>query len=101
MPKLKSYVRNKCHPEGSIVEGYVAEECLTFWSHYLSKRETKLNQPSRNDDNKEGNDESLSIFSKNRCGMGKEEIIVLDPLVLSQAHRYVLFNCEDVTPFIK
>ncbi|KAH9697062.1 hypothetical protein KPL71_023450 [Citrus sinensis] len=99
--KLKSYVRNKCHPEGSIAEGYLAEECLTFCSRYLSGIETKFNQPLRNADNEEGNFESLSIFSKTGRGMGKEEIIFLDPLILSQAHRYVLFNCEEVTPFIK
>jgi len=69
--KLKSYVRNKCHPEGSLAEGYLAEECLTFCSRYLSGIETKFNQPSRNDDNEEGNNESLSIFSKTGRGMGK------------------------------
>uniref|UniRef100_A0A803MV00 DUF4218 domain-containing protein n=1 Tax=Chenopodium quinoa TaxID=63459 RepID=A0A803MV00_CHEQI len=29
---LKSYVRNRAHPEGSIAEGYLADECLTFCS---------------------------------------------------------------------
>ncbi|WMV19316.1 hypothetical protein MTR67_012701 [Solanum verrucosum] len=28
--KLKRYVRNKARPEGSIVEGYIIDECLTF-----------------------------------------------------------------------
>ncbi|XP_057760053.1 uncharacterized protein LOC130980381 [Arachis stenosperma] len=32
---LKSYVRNKAKSEGSIAEGYVAEEALTFCSRYL------------------------------------------------------------------
>ncbi|GJV86393.1 reverse transcriptase domain-containing protein [Tanacetum coccineum] len=31
MKKLKNYIRNKAKPEGSIVEGYVAEEALTFY----------------------------------------------------------------------
>nr|XP_043627820.1 uncharacterized protein LOC122599381 [Erigeron canadensis] len=30
MKKLKNYVRNKARPEGSIVEGYVADEAATF-----------------------------------------------------------------------
>ncbi|XP_020963989.1 uncharacterized protein LOC110265366 [Arachis ipaensis] len=30
--RLKSYVHNKSRPEGSIAEGYLAEECLTFCS---------------------------------------------------------------------
>ncbi|GJS89133.1 hypothetical protein Tco_0771769 [Tanacetum coccineum] len=33
--KLKGYVRNKAKPEGSIEEGYVVEEALTFSSHYF------------------------------------------------------------------
>ncbi|GKB83970.1 zinc finger, PHD-type containing protein [Tanacetum coccineum] len=35
MKKLKGYVRNKAKPKGSIAEGYVAEEALTFSSHYF------------------------------------------------------------------
>ena len=35
MKKLKNYVRNKAKPEGSIAEGYVAEEALTFCSWYF------------------------------------------------------------------
>ncbi|KAK1373571.1 hypothetical protein POM88_029764 [Heracleum sosnowskyi] len=34
--KLKSYVRNNSKPEGSIAEGYLAEECLTFCSRFLN-----------------------------------------------------------------
>ncbi|GJX69780.1 hypothetical protein Tco_0305507 [Tanacetum coccineum] len=43
MKKLKNYVRNKSKPEGSIAEGYVAEEALTFFSHYLKGVETRFN----------------------------------------------------------
>jgi hypothetical protein len=32
---LKGYARNKAHPEGSIAEGYILEECMTFCSHFL------------------------------------------------------------------
>ena len=34
--KLKSYVKNRCRPEASIAEGYLAEECLIFCSRYLN-----------------------------------------------------------------
>jgi len=34
--KLKSYVRNKAQAEGSIAEGYMAEEALTFCLRYLN-----------------------------------------------------------------
>ena len=45
---LKSYVRNKSHPEGSIVEGYIAEKCTTFCSRYLHDVETKHGCEERN-----------------------------------------------------
>ncbi|GJU11213.1 DIE2/ALG10 family protein [Tanacetum coccineum] len=50
MKKLKNYVRNKAKPEGSIAEGYVAEEALTFSSHYFQDVTTKFNRPDRNVD---------------------------------------------------
>ncbi|XP_060169988.1 uncharacterized protein LOC132600681 [Lycium barbarum] len=34
----KSYVRNMSQPEGSIAEGYLAEEVLTFCSQYMKPR---------------------------------------------------------------
>ena len=33
--KLKSFVRNKAHPEASMAKGYVAEEALGFCTEYL------------------------------------------------------------------
>jgi len=47
---LKSYVQNKAQPEGSIAEGYLAEEVLTFCSHYMEGMETRINIPSCVDD---------------------------------------------------
>ncbi|XP_076909137.1 uncharacterized protein LOC143566278 [Bidens hawaiensis] len=50
MKKLKHYVRNKARPEGSIAEGYVAEEALSFCSMYLRDVQTRFNRPDRNED---------------------------------------------------
>nr|GFA92986.1 hypothetical protein [Tanacetum cinerariifolium] len=50
MKKLKGYVRNKAKPEGSIAEGYVAEEAFTFSSHYFRDVTTKFNRSDRNFD---------------------------------------------------
>ncbi|XP_058210406.1 uncharacterized protein LOC131322874 isoform X1 [Rhododendron vialii] len=80
---LKSYVRNKACPEGSIVEGYIAEECLTFCSRYLDTVETVFNRPPRN---VEGSTGLISHFE-------------LDQKSWMQAHRYVLFNTDEITPF--
>ncbi|XP_057451940.1 uncharacterized protein LOC130743729 [Lotus japonicus] len=44
---LKSYVRNKARPEGSIAEGYVSEECMTFCARYLTDMDSRLNRPDR------------------------------------------------------
>ena len=35
---------NKAHPEGSIAEGYLSKECMTFCSQYLIDMEIILNQ---------------------------------------------------------
>ncbi|KAK2355206.1 hypothetical protein QL285_092635 [Trifolium repens] len=68
--KLKNYVRNRNYPEGSIAEGYIANECLTFCSRYLSDSvETKFNKPPRNLDG----------------AVGEGVMTTLDPLIWEQA----------------
>lgn len=42
---LKGYVKNKAHPEGSIAEGYIIEECMTFCTRFMKDVDTKLNRP--------------------------------------------------------
>ncbi|XP_022862578.1 uncharacterized protein LOC111382774 [Olea europaea var. sylvestris] len=44
---LKKYVKNKARPEGSIAEGYVNKEALTYCSMYLHGIETQFNRPKR------------------------------------------------------
>nr|GEZ50530.1 hypothetical protein [Tanacetum cinerariifolium] len=51
--KLKGYVRNKAKLDGSIAKVYVAEEALTFSSHYFRDVTTKFNHPDRNFDAQE------------------------------------------------
>ncbi|XP_074351452.1 uncharacterized protein LOC141690560 [Apium graveolens] len=43
LAKLKSYVRNRSKTEGSIAEGYIAEEYVTFCSRFLAADETTKN----------------------------------------------------------
>ena len=45
--KLKSYVRNKSRPEGSIAEAYIMQEAVHFCSRYLCETETSLNRVGR------------------------------------------------------
>ena len=93
-------------PEGSIAEGYLTEECLTFCSRYLEGVETKFNRPTRNDDVLNHDIENLdmdtsSIFSLLGRHLGKGITFVLDNETRTKAHQYVLNNCEKVAPFIK
>ena len=32
---IKGYVRNRAHPDGSIVQGFLTEECISFCTNYL------------------------------------------------------------------
>ena len=83
LSRLKFYVHNKTYLEDSIVEGYIVEECLAFYSRYFKSIETAFNQPVRNVE--ESMDAVMSI--------------TLDSNSWIQAHHHVLFNCEEITPF--
>ncbi|XP_022024562.1 uncharacterized protein LOC110924892 [Helianthus annuus] len=112
--KLKSYVHNRAHPEGSIAEGYLAEESITFCSRYLSKVETVFTKAIRNDD--EGHQNHIeesnnlcpgrAIGHKLHLGVSirkrrRSSNSNIDEKSLTQAHRYVLFNVEDHKLIIK
>lgn len=61
MGTLKSYVRNRACPEGSIAEAYIANECLTFCSQYLEGGD------SRSYCSRRCNDENENETSKDKC----------------------------------
>lgn len=95
--RLKSYVRNRAQPEGSIAEGYIAEECLTFCSRYLEGVETIFNRPQPNYDNVHNANDYM--FSSSGRVLGKSESVILDEISLSQAHRYVLLHCDKISSY--
>ena len=82
----KSSVRNKAHPEGSIVEWYIANECLTVCSRYLEGVETKFNRPLRNPD-PSTNIQTNYLFKRVGQAIWKVEDVVLDDLSLLQEHQ--------------
>ncbi|XP_071708538.1 uncharacterized protein [Rutidosis leptorrhynchoides] len=96
---LKSYVRNYSKPEGSIAEGHLVEECLSFCSLYLaSDVETIHNKTSRYHD--DGGDETvLPIFCMSGRPIGATNIERLGYDTLSIAHSYVLFNCSEIVSY--
>ena len=85
--KLKRYVRNKSRPEGSIAEGYLAEECLTFCARFLGDGENRSSNAMT--DAETGGYAVGSGKNKN----GKPFHLCDDMWVT--AHRYVLFNYDD------
>lgn len=97
---LKAYVRNKARPEGSIAEGYLVDECLTFCSRYLKNTPTKFNKPQRNDDRHVTNCK-MSIFKNTGQPKGRPKPINLSSTEFHQACMYVLKNCDEVWPFIE
>ncbi|XP_062020273.1 uncharacterized protein LOC133736695 isoform X2 [Rosa rugosa] len=73
---LKDHVRNKSRPEGSIAEGYIAQECLSFCSMYLEDVDTRLTRPGRNAD------------------------VNMDYKEWERLNKYVLLNCPEVKPYL-
>ena len=76
-------MHNKTYLEGSIVEGYIAKECLAFCLHYFKSIEIAFNRPVWN----------VEEF------VNAVVSITLDSNSWIQAYRYVLFNCEEITSF--
>lgn len=98
---LKSLVRNMARPEGSIAEGYIADEFMTLSSRYLDDVETKHNRPGRIHDTSIGNKFNLSIFSCAGRPIGSRKTRDLDMLESEQAHIYILRNCDEVQAYIR
>ncbi|XP_027940215.1 uncharacterized protein LOC114194288 [Vigna unguiculata] len=88
--KLKSYVRNKAQPEGSIAEGYLAEESLTFCSRYLDGIETIFNRIRRVDDEPDTMASSVSgLFPPVGKLVGGFTYFSLSTKEKLQAHRHI------------
>ncbi|KAD7478319.1 hypothetical protein E3N88_01455 [Mikania micrantha] len=95
MKKLKAYVRNKARPEGSIAEGYVADEALTFCSMYLEGMQTKFNRPDRNADAGIPK-RQLHVFSSQCRPISKKKIISLSEETRKSLEWFVLNNCDEI-----
>jgi Domain of unknown function (DUF4218) len=97
---LKSLVRNKAHPEGSIAEGIIARECLTFCSRYIQNYEMQSNEKRRNhvEDSSEY-DSTLTIFKQSGSPLkGVKKFLSMSEWKM--AIMCVLKNCINVLPFI-
>ncbi|BAH91731.1 Os02g0530850 [Oryza sativa Japonica Group] len=95
-----SYYEAKKTIQGSIAEGYIADEFMTLSSRYLDDVETKHNRPGRIHDTSIGNKFNLSIFSCAGRPIGSRKTRDLDMLESEQAHIYILRNCDEVQEYI-
>ncbi|XP_071680471.1 uncharacterized protein [Lolium perenne] len=87
-------VRNRAYPEGSIAEGYIADECLTFCSRFL-KGIDKSSSTSINTNLEEEN----YLFDSFGDTIGSVQDMKFDGKTLIQAHRYVLRHIDELEDF--
>ncbi|KAL5571521.1 hypothetical protein UlMin_021118 [Ulmus minor] len=97
LKRLKDYVRNAAKPEGSIAEGYVLDEALTFCSRYFDDVETRFNRPDRNDDGIHPT-RQLSVFESQCKPLGKQSYVELDNNDRDNAEFYILNNSPELEP---
>ncbi|KAA0043012.1 transposase [Cucumis melo var. makuwa] len=88
MKVLKSYVRNRNRPEGSIAEAHICEEAVEFCSEFLSGLDPI----------------GLGSFKSREEGRIERPLsagssITPSQVVLKQAHLHILENIEEVHPY--
>ena len=94
MKVLKGYFKNRARPEGCIAERYLAEEYTMFCSNYIKQASLV---GTRHDRNQELNNDLL--FGGRPISTGKS--IILSAKMLQITHRYILFNCSKVQPYVE
>jgi hypothetical protein len=87
---LKSYVWNRAHPNGSIMEGYITEEVIECYTDYV----------------KDGKRIGLAIplhkgRLRGRGRMGQKSFVDRDYNLVSEAYFSVLQQLEIAAPYIK
>ncbi|KAL5570090.1 hypothetical protein UlMin_026665 [Ulmus minor] len=96
LKRLKDYVRNAAKPEGSIAEGYVVDEALTFCSRYFDDVETRFNRPDRNDDGIHPA-RQLSVFESQCKPLGKQSYVELDNNARDKIYAMHRMQAPEVT----
>ena len=99
---LKGTVRNRARHEGSIAEGYIVDECLTFCSRYFNDDiETRFNKDDRNQDkHRSVGPHELEIFSDGSKGLGKSELKYFEKEYDKMAW-FVLDNCPEAQVYMQ
>jgi hypothetical protein len=102
---LKKKVKNKAHVAASICEAYIVEEISTFISYYFEPHlKTRINRVPQHDDGGEVHSSGNLSISSNFGQLTLKNAMrgrYLSEIEFRQAHNYVLFNCDELRPFIK
>ena len=85
MKYLKNHVRNMAHPEASMAEGYLKDECIGFITKYIQK--FKATEWRVWDEDKEYGDAEEVL-------QGAGRPYVMSTELRDVAHQYVLSNVE-------
>ena len=105
MFNLNKKVKNKTHVEALICMAYIVEEISTFISYYFEPHlRTRISRVPPHDDGSEvPSSGNLSIFSNPGRPTPKNVVRgrYLLEIEFKQAHNYVLFNCDELKPFIE
>jgi hypothetical protein len=95
-------VQNKTHPEDSIAEGYISEECMVFSSRFLKDVHTKLSHLECHESTAMNEPPSrLSVFGN--IDYSKKGFIIkkVDSLEMQQMRHYIITNCDEATLWVK
>ena len=82
------------HPEGSIAERYLSDECMRFCASFLKQTDGVGRTVGRNEDT------DSSIILEGRP-LHSPKHIILNENDLANAHRYVLFNLAITEPYLE
>jgi len=96
---VKGYVRNKAHPEGSIVEGYITEECMTFCSQFFHDMPTR---PERHESAVVSEPPfGLSVFANLDFSRKGYSFEMLNDNDMQAMRHYILSNCEECATIVE
>jgi hypothetical protein len=92
---IKAYVRNRAHPDGSIIQGFLIEECISFCKNYLNEENTQVGFPAN---------KHLGRFEAVGHNTGKRAMDVDYSgwrAEFNRAHLVVLQHIEDLGPWVE
>ena len=95
---MKDFVGNKACPEGSIVQGYLLEETISFCFMYMEDISTRFNPIQRNYEGvpRVSDETSNSVFNQSGQFLrGKVENRLLSEEERDLTHMYILQQVEE------